>query len=71
MLKKFQHDRDIPELFNFDYGLWSCVERFETLLPDRQAFPTSLRTFRLELTAGSGNFSPLTGPDDGRESALH
>ena len=23
MLKKFQHDKDIAEVSNFDYGLWS------------------------------------------------
>jgi len=22
MLKKFQHDTDIPKVFDFDYGLW-------------------------------------------------
>jgi hypothetical protein len=22
MLKKFQHDSDIPKVFNFNYGLW-------------------------------------------------
>jgi hypothetical protein len=27
MLKKFQHDRDVVKVLNFDYGLWSGEEQ--------------------------------------------
>jgi hypothetical protein len=40
MLKKFQHDRDIVKVLNFDCGLWSWSKWLPAMMRDDNKFQT-------------------------------